>query len=79
MTSASGDLASDEQSASDDVSFFWTSCLQNFYSSELQASSLFIPLFSFVLPEPMLKQNIEFFCLWSCTLEQILAYPIDNF
>jgi len=28
--SASSELASDEESVSDDVSFFWTSCLQNF-------------------------------------------------
>jgi len=35
MTSASGELASDEESASDDVSFFWAFCLQNFLSSEL--------------------------------------------
>jgi len=53
--STSGELASDQESASDDVSFFWTSCLQNFYSSKLQASFLFIPLLSFVLPKPMLK------------------------
>ena len=52
MTSASGELASDEESVSDDVSFLWTSCLHNFLSSELQASFLFIPLLSFVLPEP---------------------------
>ena len=39
----------------------------------LQASFLLIPLLYFVLPEPY--KDIKF-CLWSCTLEQILAYPI---
>jgi len=42
----------------------------------LQASFLLILLLSFVLPEP--SKEIKF-CLWSGTLEQILAYPIDNF
>jgi len=58
--SASGELASDEENASDDVSFFWTSCLQNFLSPELllfgtSSFLLLTPLLSFVLPEPMLK------------------------
>jgi len=42
----------------------------------LQAFFLLILLLSFVLLEPF--KDIKF-CLWSCTLEQILAYPIDNF
>ena len=42
----------------------------------LQASFLLILLLSFVLSEPF--KDIKF-CLWSCTLEQILAYLIDNF
>jgi len=58
--SAFGELASDEENASDDVSFFWTSCLQNFLSLELllfgtSSFLLLTPLLSFVLPEPMLK------------------------
>jgi len=54
-----------------------TSSLQErFELQELQASFLLILLLSFVLPEPY--KDIRF-CLWSCTLEQILAYPIDNF
>jgi len=28
--------------------------------------------------EPMHLKTLNF-CLWSCTLEQILTYPIDNF
>jgi len=31
-------------------------------------------LLSFVPPEPIFDLN---YCLWSCTLEQILAYPIE--
>jgi len=33
-------------------------------------------LLSFVHSEPLYDIN---FCLWSCTLEQILAIPIVNF
>jgi len=51
MTSASGELAFDEESASDDVSFFWTSCLQNFLSSELLLfrTSSFLLVYSIAL------------------------------
>jgi len=50
--------------------------LQEHYLQTLQASFLLIPLLSFVLSEPFKDMK---FCLWSCTLEQILASPIDNF
>jgi len=61
MTSASGELASDEESASDDVSFFWTSCLQNFFSSELQASFLLISLLSFVFQFLCFERDTKIF------------------
>jgi len=51
--------------------------LQEHFSSDA-SSFLFVDslLLSSILPEPY--KDIKF-CLWSCTLEQILAYPIDNF
>jgi len=78
MKTTSGDLASDEV-------HLMTSSLQEYFVFRpsflqmLQAPYLLIPLLSFVLPEPMLEKETLNFCLWSCTLEQILAYPIDNF
>jgi len=78
MKTTSGDLASDEvllmTSALQECFVFRTSFLQMF-----QASYLLISLLSFVLPEPMLEKETLNFCLWSCTLEQILSYPIDKF
>jgi len=53
--------------------------LQNLFSSD---ASSFLFVYSNALirsSEPMLKLKTLNFCLWSCTLEQILAYPIDTF
>jgi len=61
---------------------FWRTCFwwrHHFRSTSLQmlqALILLIHLLSFVLSEPY---KISKLCLWSCTLEQILAYPINNF
>jgi len=78
MKTASGDLASDEvllmTSALHEHFVFRTSFLQM-----LQASYLLIPLLSFVLPEPMLEKETLNFCLWSSTLEQILAFQLTFF
>jgi len=63
--------------ASDDVITSGALCTSGaLFFQTLEASFLLILLLSFVLPEPL--KDIKF-CLWSCTLEQILAYPIDNF
>jgi len=62
--------------ASDELCFWWHHHFRSTILQTLQASSLLILLLSFVLPEPF--KNTKF-CLWSYTLEQILAYPIDNF
>jgi len=66
------------------ICFWWRQLLQNRLSSE--------PLFFRCFKHPswwfhcshLFFQNLCFketlnFCLWSCTLEQILAYPIVNF
>jgi len=80
-TSASGDLASDEALLMNLL--LMTSSLQEHFVLQEHFSSdassfLFVDslLLSSILPEPY--KDIKF-CLWSCTLEQILAYPIDNF
>jgi len=56
--------------------FWWRHHFRSTFLQTLQASFLLILLLSFVLSEPLKDMK---FCLWSCTLEQILAYPIGNF
>jgi len=51
-------------------------------SEPLSCSTSFLFVVSIALIcslEPMLELKTLNFCLWSCTLEQILAYPIDQF
>jgi len=73
MKTASGDLASD------DVSTSGALCLQNLFSSDA-SSFLLVDSIALICSSRTyaLKETLNF-CLWSCTLEQILAYPIDNF
>jgi len=61
--------------------------LQNLLSSEpiffkcflATQASLFVDSIALICSlVPMLLKTLNF-CLWSCTLEQILAYLIDNF
>ena len=81
-------------SASDDLqNLWWRQLLVNCFwrgasddvrlSSELflvaEASFLLIPLLLFVLQNLYLKLKTLNFLSMSCTLEQILAYPIDTF
>ena len=64
---------------SDDVITSGALVFRTSFLHMLQTFFLMISLHSFVLSNPMLKKWTLHFCLWSCTLEQILAYPIDNF
>jgi len=74
MKTASGDLASD------DVSILGALCLQNLFSSDA-SSFLLVDSIALICSSRTyaLKRDTKSFCLWSCTLEQKLAYPIDNF
>jgi len=74
--------ASDEL-ASDDVITSGALCLQEHFdfrsnSLHMLLSFLFVYLFALFCSSRTYKWSQKF-CLWSCTLEQILAYPIDNF
>ena len=78
---------------SDDVRFWWTASeevllmtsasleLLVFRTSFLQHKlpSCWFHCYHLFLQNLYLIQSIEKFCLWSCTLEQILEYPIDTF
>jgi len=73
---------------SDNVSFWWTTSekvlLMIFKTTFLQmlpcnTSFHFVDAIAvFCSSEPMYFKTLNF-CPWSCTLEQILAYPIDTF
>jgi len=73
---------------------FWWTCFwwRHHFMSTLSSRALWLQeqfsldalsfLFCWFICSLLFFQNlmmISNFCLWSCTLEQILSYPIDNF
>jgi len=76
--SASGELASDDVITSGALS------LQEHYWTSGAVLLQMLPSFRFVKIFALFCSYITYnwsqiYCLWSCTLEQILAYPINNF
>jgi len=62
--------------------FWWCHHFRSTLTSEAVLFKRFKLPFCWFLCSLLFFQNlimISNFCLWSCTLEQILAYPIDNF
>jgi len=65
--------------ASDDLSTSGALCLQNLFSSDASSFLLVDSIALSCSSRTLCFKETLNFCIWSCILVQILAYPIDNF